>query len=48
MAECVAARTAGQEVCVTRRRVILCAARTACVRRGSVSVTRAGLANTAT
>lgn len=47
MVACVAARRAGQEPCVTRRPVIHSAARMECVRRASVSVTRAGLESTA-
>lgn len=44
---CVDARRAGQGLCVTRRPATHCAARTACVRRGSVSVTRDGQGSTA-
>lgn len=44
---CVGARRAGQELCVTRRPATHCAARTECVRRGSVSVTRDGQESTA-
>ena len=47
MAVCVGARRAGLELCVTRRPATHCAARTECVRRGSVSVTRDGQGSTA-
>lgn len=47
MAVCVGARRVGLELCVTRRPATHCAARTECVRRGSVSVTRDGQGSTA-
>lgn len=46
-AVCAGARRAGQEACATRRPATRCAARTACVRRASVSVTRDGQGSTA-
>lgn len=47
MAVCVGVKRAGQELCVTRRPATHCAARTECVRRGSVNVTKDGQGNTA-
>lgn len=47
MVACVDVKKAGQELCVTRKPAIHCAVRTACVRTGSVSVTRDGQGSTA-
>lgn len=40
-------KKAGQELCVTRKPAIHCAAKTECVRMGNVSVTRDGQGSTA-
>lgn len=45
---CVAARRAGREPSVIRKPAIRCAARMACVKMGSVSVTKDGQESTAT
>lgn len=47
MVACVDVKKAGQELCVTRKPAIHCAAKTECVRMGSVSVTRDGQESTA-